>query len=342
MSINNIKPFAVGAGANVTSQADYEALAALVKGFQSGKASSAQINKALRQSSFVASVLAQFISDKAGVDVLDNGNATALLNNLIAALKANSANDFLQKNNNLSEFTTTAAKNAACINLGLSDATGYTGRLLNIAVITSSCTYTPTAGTKKIKVTAVGGGGGSGGVAATSSVQYSASGGGAGGSSAIGFYMSSGPVVCVIGSAGAAGAAGNNPGGAGGTTSFGSLIIAPGGSGSAGGPAVAAGGTSATGNTAPGALSTGGTIINMRGGAGGYASIFPSGNVLAGNGGSSYLGFGGYGQGFSPAPTPGIPSGYGAGASGIAIGPSAAAMAGVAGSAGVIIVEEYA
>ncbi|MBP2155769.1 hypothetical protein [Erwinia rhapontici] len=115
MATNNIKPFAIGNGANVTSQADYESLSALLTGFQSGKASSAQINKALRQSSFVASVLAQFISNAAGVDVLDNGNATALLNNFIAALKANGANDFLQKSSNLTDV---ADKTVALSTLG--------------------------------------------------------------------------------------------------------------------------------------------------------------------------------------------------------------------------------
>lgn len=57
MATNNFKPFATGAGANVTSQADYEALSALLAGFQAGRASSAQINKALRQSSSMSAML---------------------------------------------------------------------------------------------------------------------------------------------------------------------------------------------------------------------------------------------------------------------------------------------
>lgn len=91
MAQNNFKPFATGANANVTAQADYEALAALLTGFQSGKASSAQINKALRQSSTVAAMLAQFIADKSGNDVLDNGNIATIQASLIQALKANAA-----------------------------------------------------------------------------------------------------------------------------------------------------------------------------------------------------------------------------------------------------------
>ncbi|WP_048339397.1 phage tail protein, partial [Enterobacter kobei] len=69
-------------------------------------------------------------------------------------------------------------------NLGSGDGT-LNGRLLNIRVLTSSGNYTPTLGTKKIKVTVIGGGGGSGGVPATTSFQYAASGGGAAGSSVV-------------------------------------------------------------------------------------------------------------------------------------------------------------
>jgi hypothetical protein len=52
MAKNDFKPFATGASANVITQADYEALTALLTGFQAGKASSAQINKAIRQATF--------------------------------------------------------------------------------------------------------------------------------------------------------------------------------------------------------------------------------------------------------------------------------------------------
>ncbi|EIW8586910.1 TPA: hypothetical protein MEI27_005007, partial [Klebsiella pneumoniae] len=86
MATNDFKPFATGSGANVLSQADYEALSALASGFLSGKASSAQVNKALRQSSTIAAVLAQFMADSTGSDVLDNGNIATLLNILKSAL----------------------------------------------------------------------------------------------------------------------------------------------------------------------------------------------------------------------------------------------------------------
>lgn len=88
MATNDFKAFATGNGANVTSQADYNALPALTSGFTSGKASSAQINKTIRQASTMASLIGQFINS-AGLDALDNGNLTALLANYNAALTKN-------------------------------------------------------------------------------------------------------------------------------------------------------------------------------------------------------------------------------------------------------------
>ncbi|WP_393950391.1 phage tail protein [Kluyvera intermedia] len=73
MAINNFKPFASAAGANVTSQADYEALTALATGFSSGVARSDQINKAIRQATFIAAGVAQFTADASDTDILDDG-----------------------------------------------------------------------------------------------------------------------------------------------------------------------------------------------------------------------------------------------------------------------------
>ncbi|HEG1769071.1 TPA: phage tail protein [Enterobacter asburiae] len=125
MATNNFKAFALDPNANVTSQSDWESLPALLSGFTAGKASSAQVNKALRQASVIASVLAQFIANSSGNDVLDNGDTATILANLISALKANSANDFLQKINNLSDITNPATArtnlalgNSAVLNVG--------------------------------------------------------------------------------------------------------------------------------------------------------------------------------------------------------------------------------
>ncbi|WP_158780587.1 hypothetical protein [Pantoea sp. BAV 3049] len=88
MATNNFKSFATGAGANVMAQSDWEALPALSSGFSSGKASSAQVNKAIRQASMMASMLGQFVN-KAGLDALDDGNMNALLTNFQIALGTN-------------------------------------------------------------------------------------------------------------------------------------------------------------------------------------------------------------------------------------------------------------
>ncbi|QKZ98634.1 hypothetical protein HWQ17_21925 [Enterobacter pasteurii] len=130
MAINDFKSFAVGAGANVMSKAGWIALTALATGFQAGKASSAQVNKALRQSSVIASMIAQFTADFTGQDVLDNGNLSTL--------------------------------HAAFGN-------SVSGRLAKVLTFTSFGTYTPTTGTKKIRVPAVGGEGCGGGVPSSSS-----------------------------------------------------------------------------------------------------------------------------------------------------------------------------
>ncbi|NWC62910.1 phage tail protein [Cedecea sp. P7760] len=90
MATNEFKPFATGAGANVMSQADWEALPALITGFQAGKASSAQVNKAIRQASFVAAALAQFIANQSGNDVHDDGDVTTLVASLLSAINKTS------------------------------------------------------------------------------------------------------------------------------------------------------------------------------------------------------------------------------------------------------------
>ncbi len=90
MPTNDIKVFAGAGGANVLTQAEYLALAALSTGFTSGKASSKEVNKALRQATLVAAALAQFVSDQGNVDVLDDGNVAGLAAKLITALNKTS------------------------------------------------------------------------------------------------------------------------------------------------------------------------------------------------------------------------------------------------------------
>lgn len=86
--VNNFKSFAGGVGANVLTQPQYEALATLLAtGFTSGVAPSVQLNKVWRQSSIMASVLAQFIADVSGQDSIDDGTTATLLVNMKTAIR---------------------------------------------------------------------------------------------------------------------------------------------------------------------------------------------------------------------------------------------------------------
>ena len=85
---NDFKAFATDANANVTSQEEWETLTALKTGFSSGKASSAQVSKALRQPSTMAAVLGQFIAN-AELDALDDGDVDGLVAKLATAITTN-------------------------------------------------------------------------------------------------------------------------------------------------------------------------------------------------------------------------------------------------------------
>lgn len=87
---------------------------------------------------------------------------------------------------------------------------------------TSSGTYIPTTGTKKIRVRAVGGGGGGGGVPSSSSATQTITMGGECGVYAeiILTLSSSSPMSVVISAGGTVGGAGANAGNASGTTSL--------------------------------------------------------------------------------------------------------------------------
>ncbi|CAM3831950.1 hypothetical protein SB6095_04608 [Klebsiella quasivariicola] len=190
MAKNDFKPFATAANANVMSQADWEGLPALLSGFTSGKAASAEVNKAIRQASFIAAALAQYTANKSGLDVLDDGD----LNGFITKMSAAFGKDFQALDatltalaglatgaNKLPYFTgndTAAQTDLTSVGrdiigkntiadiltyLGLAGGLGANtiGRLIGVKVIITSQNYTPTTGTKNIIVEAISGGGGS-------------------------------------------------------------------------------------------------------------------------------------------------------------------------------------
>ncbi|CNK58352.1 Tail fiber [Yersinia intermedia] len=88
MAKNEILPFGIGADANVLTPAEYEVLAARIGGFSGGVAKSEQLNTIWRQSTFMASMLAQFIADNSEQDVLDDGKIAELQIKLESAIKS--------------------------------------------------------------------------------------------------------------------------------------------------------------------------------------------------------------------------------------------------------------
>ncbi len=82
MAKNDFKAFATDRNANVMSQEEWEALPALLSGFTAGKAFSAQVNKVIRQASFIAAALAQYTANKSGLDVLDDGDLNGFISKM--------------------------------------------------------------------------------------------------------------------------------------------------------------------------------------------------------------------------------------------------------------------
>ncbi|EPF1323189.1 glycine-rich domain-containing protein [Escherichia coli] len=301
MAKNDFKAFATDRNANVMSQEEWEALPALLSGFTAGKASSAQVNKVIRQASFITAALAQYTANKSGLDVLDDGDLNGFISKMEAALGKDfqaldatltalaglaTAADKLPyfTGNDTASLTTLTnvgrdilaktSKQEVIHYLGLGATNGYVGRLVNTRVFTSSGTYTPTPGTKRIRVTITGGGGGGGGCKAISNNEtFFGAGGGAGGTiiSIMTPTQNSYPVTIGAGGAGGVSATyGIN----GGNSLFASLI-APGGAGGTsywggGGRAGAGGGVSgkAYGSGGGGAYDAGYSGTSMTGGKG--------------------------------------------------------------------------
>ncbi|EBE0862779.1 gp53-like domain-containing protein [Salmonella enterica] len=118
MAKNDFKAFATDRNANVMSQEEWEALPALLSGFTAGKASSAQVNKVIRQASFIAAALAQFVSDKTQRDVLDNGD----LPGFVELLGSGFAVEYLSRKNPFGDIKSDDTVKTALENLGLGEA----------------------------------------------------------------------------------------------------------------------------------------------------------------------------------------------------------------------------
>jgi hypothetical protein len=215
---------------------------------------------------------------------------------------------------------------------------GYpTGTLIGVRVLSSSGTYTATAGTNSVIAECWGGGGAGGGAPATAAGQVAVGGGGNAGAYAVGRFTSGFSGITVTIGAGGAGSSGA-AGGTGGNTTFGALMTANGGAGGA----IGAGATSTpTISLASGTAATasGGNIATINGSFGEYGESISAALNVGGKGASSQLGGGGYPGVNGSAPTAG--NGFGAGGGGAALAASSAAQAGGAGSQGGCFVWEY-
>ncbi|MNG58367.1 hypothetical protein D3C79_190630 [compost metagenome] len=303
MAKNEFLPFGTAANANVIPNADYQALPARTGGFSSGVAKSEQMNSVWRQSSVIASVLAQFIADKSGNDVLDDGNTAVLQDSLTAALL-----------------------NAA------------PGRLLNVQRFTSSGMYVPTPGTKFYVAELIGAGGGSAAAPATGANEVSISCGGGAGAYAKGKFNNDGVnKTIIIGAGGAGGSVGSIYANDGGMSSFGALITAPGGK--AGLPAGPASPPFQPVANTTSDNPIGGNLISAPGSSASPAVAVSNSYAIGSAGASSFFGGGGWVVAINTAAAAGQAPGSGAG--GVSRGNSGSAVSGARGADGMAIVWEY-
>ncbi|WP_144658070.1 hypothetical protein [Achromobacter dolens] len=342
MAINQILPFGTVPGANVLAPADYQALAARLGGFSAGTAKSKELNTVWRQAAFVAAMIGQYIADKAGQDVLDDGDLAALQAKFVAALAASPALTGTPtaptppSGDNTAKLATTEFVRAALGDIAIPRRVTITS--------TQDWPIPPEWRGKVVDAFLVGGGGGGGGSAAG----YDTWGGGGGGGGAAGEWKwvqvrlpDAATIPVTIGVPGKGGAAGGDVGGnggAGGVTSLGSLASVSGGFGGG-----AAGGSNYTGRPFPGA-----GAVGAGSGTGGSATMTFGVSGNGGCGGSSPLGRGGAGgarsgQAGTPGavgnPSPDGNSGAGGGGAGGGVGSGGNGNLGGVGTAGAIIIQ---
>ncbi|WP_323837113.1 phage tail protein [Photorhabdus africana] len=84
---NDFKAFSIGNNANIVSQEAYEESRSLKTGFPPSDITIHVLNKVLRQSSTISSVIANFIATQSGNDILDDGDIAKLIAQLNSALE---------------------------------------------------------------------------------------------------------------------------------------------------------------------------------------------------------------------------------------------------------------
>lgn len=311
---NDFVPFCnENTGTNLPSQAAYIANPALPIGNQPGVASSSFNNKAIRQGTTMASVLAQLMSDVTGTSVNDNQNSAdhAIPIALLAQLKA--AVGF--KRPVLTAYLTGSGNHNVSYKFQVVAANATVGATYSDGTTTFTVTATIAAQNEVIATGAA--------APAVNGTLTKLSGTG---DATIVFYAVRAPLYIKVRMSGGGGGGGGSgtgapgTGGAGGTTSFGtSFLQCTGGTGGNGSTNTA---------TAPGGVPTGGDI-NISGGIGCGGSNAPAQAGAAGApgvfGGSASTIAGAPGN--APPPNSGAGGGGGGGNTGITPGGSGAAGA---------------
>lgn len=231
---------------------------------------------------------------------------------------------------------------------GVSNSIGqlYSPRTVTYITTGTAATYTPTTGTKAIRVICVGGGGGGGGVDGQGAgTAAAAGGGGGGGRTEILITSVAASYTYTVGAAGNGGATGANDGAAGTATTFSGTGVSLSGGGGAGGSGRTASSSAVAANGGLGGNASGGSL-NTRGGYG-FAGQVGSGTTASqGTGGSSAYGVGGQGDFVSGGTGGGIggnaPLGFGGGGGGASVVAVTTNYAGGDGGGGLLIVEELA
>lgn len=300
---NDILPFCpTDTGSNLLSESDYLAATDRTIGNQPGIASAKLVNKALRQSAFMASQLGQYISNTTGTDLSDDANTAKLLAQFVATLKPYAPN-FTKKTTGSGTFLLTWIFQIASGNATIGAT--YTNNAHTFTVVAT------VASAVEVRMTGTGD-------PAASGTLTKASGSG---DATLTFYCNRKPIQLVVeavGGGGGGGGGGSTSGSAanaGGDTTFGTTMISAGGGG-----AGAAGGTD--GNAGPGGSGSLGTgpvgvaVSGTRGAQGGLFAEVATGSTPGLTGGNSVLGGAGGGTFGSSGTAAATNSGSGGGSGG--------------------------
>lgn len=365
---NDFVPFcSTDTGTNLLEQAAYLASPNLPIGNQPGVASSQLVNKALRQATYIASQIAQFISNATNTSVLDAATPTTLLSQMFGAfgfltpvrtiITATGAGTFnlTYKFKILSGNATATATYSDGTNT-FTVVTTITSGIELIATgpslpIANSGTLSKTGGTGDATITynavraplymdvfGVGGGGAGGGCAASGGVQSTAAAGGGGGGSFLKRYLNpSGQYAYVVGTAGVA-SSGNSAGTGGAATTFNTGAQSAGGGGGGGGAGAAPGTSVFVSGGGAGGTSSGGDE-NWTGFPGGPGWVLSASQSQAGAGGGSSRSGGT--SVIINSPSSAAASGFGGGGSGADNPTSNGAQTGGAGTSGILEITLY-